>query len=73
MEQIENDRIDYLVLAGVMGLCPSTNLLSLYRGDYDGLVKDECLLDYWQKRVVERHIEVCPTCQQTLKLFTMMD
>ena len=72
MEQTENDRIDYLVLAGVMGLCPSTDLLMTFHGDYDGLVKDECLVDYYQKMVIQRHIDVCPACQQTLKLFELV-
>jgi hypothetical protein len=73
LNSAQNDRTDKLVLDGIQGICPSTNLLMLYRGDWDGLVKDEYLLDYYQKLVVQRHIDVCPECQQTLKLFTLIN
>jgi hypothetical protein len=73
LESAQNECMDYLLLDGILGICPSTNMLSLYRGDYDGLIKDKYLLTYDQKATVQAHIDVCQNCQQTMKLFTMLD
>ena len=72
LQSAQDERMDDLLLKGILGICPSTDLLALYHGDYDGLIKDELLLTYDQKATVTAHIDVCPDCQRTMKLFELV-
>jgi hypothetical protein len=64
---------DDLVMLGIEGAHPSSELLMYYNGDYDGLVKDEYLLTDEQREIIKKHVSKCGQCAHALEFMRLDD